>query len=283
MDGRLQVDPQIRRDIETARAEKAQLQANTTHSWNVYRRLECLGLVQQYLQQTKENPGQLMNVDAIIAGYRASQAQAQLDWKSWAVSYWVQGVKDTERHFEWEDCIDRGARANTFQQSMWTEGLKLIARVPGARGNHLPIILGDDAPVDLSGLNPPAGAEPGAFLLSQLTIMVNPEFAYRTGRTTILISSALLGQIEASAGSLAPELGYSVFHCGNGTLRVYRAVALDVNFSKIEPELMEHTWITCRCAVSSDLEQDGLRVLYSTNSLEACRGMIALEVEDGEE
>jgi hypothetical protein len=111
----------------------------------------------------------------------------------------------------------------------------------------------------------------------------DPEFIYENRRTTILLSPAVLGQIETAANSRAPELGYSVFHRGQGVLQVYRAVALEVKFANSDPESMESTWTNCRCAISSDLGQDGVRLLYSINDMSVCRGMIALEVEDDED
>ncbi|OQD85437.1 hypothetical protein PENANT_c010G00575 [Penicillium antarcticum] len=247
-------------------------------------------------RQTNENPGQLANFNATIAGYTASPGEIQLTWKSWAVSYWIQGVKHNERHFDWEDCMEREAQANALDQSMWIGGagragliplrafyaspppavdstldftLNLVFRVPGATGKHVPMKFGSGAPLDLTQVKPPTGTDPGYFFLSQLTGRGTPEFACKPRRTTILLYHAVLGQIETSAGSRAPELGYSVFHCGDGWLKVYRAVALEVIFSNADPEDMEVTWDAFRCAISPDLGQDGLRLLYSTDDMEA--------------
>jgi hypothetical protein len=56
--------------------------------------------------------------------------------------------------------------------------------------------------------------------------------------------------------------------------------ALEVNFANSDPVSMESTWANCRCAIFSDLGQDGIRLLYSIG---VCRDMIALEAEDDED
>jgi hypothetical protein len=159
-----------------------------------------------------------------------------------------------------------------------------VFRVPGAAERHVPITFGTSIPIDPSELTAPAGSNnPGLFFLNQLVGRGEPEFIYENRRTTILLSPAVLGQIETAADSRAPELGYSVFHCGQGVLQVYRAVALEVNFANSDPESTESTWANCRCAISSGLGQDGIRLLYSIGDMSVCRDMIALEVEDDED
>ncbi|KAJ6060548.1 hypothetical protein N7444_002402 [Penicillium canescens] len=145
-------------------------------------------------------------------------------------------------------------------------------------------MFGTSIPIVPSELTAPAGSNnPGLFFLNQLLGRGEPEFIYENRRTTILLSPALLGQIETAADSRAPELGYSVFHCGQGVLQVYRAVALEVDFANSDPESMRATWTNCRCAISSDLGQDGVRLLYSIGDMSLCRDMIALEAEDNED
>ncbi|KAJ6063908.1 hypothetical protein N7499_012588 [Penicillium canescens] len=199
-------------------------------AWNVFRRLECLKAVERYLEQTHENPGQLLNVKAIMAGYMAPQGQ------------------DDEKHFQWDDCIEREGKANALEQSMWIEGADRAGPIP---------------------------------LRSSYT---SPPPAVGSTLTLAVCSGTLSGwQIETAADSRAPELGYSVFHCGQGVLQVYRAVALEVDFANSDPESMRATWTNCRCAISSDLGQDGVRLLYSIGDMSLCRDMIALEAEDNED
>jgi hypothetical protein len=92
----------------------------------------------------------------------------------------------------------------------------------------------------------------------------------------------MLAQSEAAAGSLAPELGYSVFHCGNEVLEVYRAVVLEVGLADIEPQSTDIYWIKSRCAVSTRLGADPIRLLYNRNDISMWGDMIALEVEEDE-
>jgi hypothetical protein len=135
MNRRPRVSPETAQAVQAARAEKGQLQSSSPYSWNVFRRLECLKVVERYLEQTHENPGQLLNVKAIMAGYMAPQGQGKLTWKSWAVSYWIRGAKGDEKHFHWDDCIEREGKANALEQSMWIEGVRLhtLQKLPAHR------------------------------------------------------------------------------------------------------------------------------------------------------
>jgi hypothetical protein len=126
MNRRPRVSPETAQAVQAARAEKAQLQLSSPYSWNEFRRLECLEVVERYLEQTHENPGQLLNVKAVMAGYMAPKGRGKLTWKSWAVSYWIGGAKADERHFQWDDCIEHEGKANVLAQSMWIEGVRLL-------------------------------------------------------------------------------------------------------------------------------------------------------------
>jgi hypothetical protein len=127
MDKRHNITPQITDVVNAARAKKDEIAKTTPYGWNEYRRLHCLSLVSKYLGDGKQNPGQLLNVHAVIAAYKAAKGQADIKWKHWSVSYWAQGNQIKEDVFRWDDCLGRLSKANALQQSLWIES---VCRLP---------------------------------------------------------------------------------------------------------------------------------------------------------
>lgn len=98
-----------------------------------------------------------------------------------------------------------------------------------------------------------------------------PRFLLSENDTTLLVSPDVMKEIEKLAKADI-SCGYSVFHCGEGILRAYRAVILEVCLAK--------PWNTTRCAVCPDLSGNEVRMSYIMNNQSARDELIAWELED---
>ncbi|KAJ6013967.1 hypothetical protein N7540_008558 [Penicillium herquei] len=105
--------------------------------WAVVKRLECLTLLQECLEGTKEGMAgedkysfeQLVNVKALIKAYKSKA----LALTPGLVTYWWKGVQHSQpRPLKWEEFFALW-RESGSGKSFWVEGVDLTLRIPGSR------------------------------------------------------------------------------------------------------------------------------------------------------
>lgn len=116
-------------------------------------------------------------------------------------------------------------------------------------------------------------------LLSSPIGVPMPRFLLSENDTTLLVSPDVMNEIE-KLSKAEFSCGYSVFHCGEGVLRAYRAVVLEVCLAKPDVVPTDWAWNTTRCAVCPDLGANEVRMSYIMNNQSARDELIAWELED---
>lgn len=75
--------------------------------WDVIRRLKCLSVIEEELEGSNANPGQLANIKALIAAYQRTGTNG-LKWGEGPITYWVRGSATTDMagtHFSWAELL----------------------------------------------------------------------------------------------------------------------------------------------------------------------------------
>lgn len=99
-------------------------------------------------------------------------------------------------------------------------------------------------------------------LLAGRTTIPMPRFIGGSIQTTVVISPDIMEQMERMADSATMDIGYSAFHCGNGVLKAFRTVILEVAMANREVKPADWNWATTRCAVCPELGANEIRVSY---------------------
>ncbi|KAJ5556494.1 hypothetical protein N7494_000409 [Penicillium frequentans] len=277
--------------IDKAYHDKAQILAASPykdHGWNVVRRLKCLSVIEEELES--RNDPQLGNVKAIISAYKRDGVD-RLRWEPGPVSYWVQGrpVGDVPRYFNWDECLELQQQAVGYG-GLWIEGTDFAGPIPLRTFSANPPF-----PGQFSLAFKPPGIPKDQFygldfgtefqadhikaLLSSPIGVPMPRFLLSENDTTLLVSPDVMKEI----GRLSKadySCGYSVFHCGEGLLKAYRAAVLEVCLAKPDVVFKDWAWNTTRCAVCPDLSGNEVRISYIMNNQSARDELIAWELED---
>ncbi|KAJ5559932.1 hypothetical protein N7513_002331 [Penicillium frequentans] len=256
--------------VTQAYHDKAQILAASPykdHGWNVVRRLKCLSVIEEELES--QNDPQLSNVKPIISAYKRD-GDDRLRWAPGPVSYWVQGrpVGDVPRYFDWDECLELQQQAVGYG-GLWIEGFSLAFKPPSIpKDQFYGLDFGTEFRADdiKALLSSPIGVPMPRFLLSE-------------NDTTLLVSPGVMKEIE-KLSKADFSCGYSVFHCGEGVLKAYRAVVLEVCLAKPDVVSKDWAWNTTRCAVCPDLSGNEVRISYIMNNQSARDELIAWELED---
>ncbi|KAJ6103945.1 hypothetical protein N7486_004167 [Penicillium sp. IBT 16267x] len=279
--------PQVAKAIQ----DKARILAASPYKhlgWDVVRRLACLRVIQEELQF--QNDPQLSNVEAIISAYKRD-GKDRLLWVPGPVSYWVQGapVGDVPRFFNWNECLQLQQQA-VGHGGLWIEGTDSAGPIPLRNFLADPPFAGQFS----LAFKPPGipkdqfygldfGNQIEADEIRKLNIssigFPMPRFLQRGYDTTVLVSPGVMRQIE-TLSKADISLGYSVFHCGNGVLRAYRAVVLEVALANPGVPSTNWSWFTTRCAICPGLGSNEIRISYFMNNASARGELIAWELED---
>ncbi|KAJ5889900.1 hypothetical protein N7504_010710 [Penicillium tannophilum] len=284
-------EPSYAPQVAQAYHDKAQILAASPykdHGWNVVRRLKCLSVIEEELE-SRDDP-QLSNVQAIISAYKRD-GDERLRWTSGPVSYWVQGnpVGDVPRYFNWDECLELQQQA-VEHGGLWIEGTDFAGPIPLRTFSANPPF-----PGQFSLAFKPPGIRNDRFygldfgtelraddikaLLSSPVGVPMPRFLLSENDTTLLVSPDVMQEIE-NLSKADFSCGYSVIHCGEGVLKAYRAVVLEVCLAKPDVAPTDWAWNTTRCAVCQDLGANEVRMSYIMNNQSARDELVAWELED---
>ncbi|KAJ5938790.1 hypothetical protein N7466_001924 [Penicillium verhagenii] len=275
--------------IVKAHEEKARILDNSPYKqrgWNVVRRLECLRVIQEELESLNE-PDQLATVKAITEAYENGDQK----WPDGPVSYWSRGALASNlTYFDWDECMK--LQKNTKGHGgIWIEGVDGAGPIAFRRFSANFAFPGQ-LPLAFKPLDAPRDQFYGQHYGSQMTeddfrkILEStmgfpmPQFLVRGCDTTMILSSGVMAQIEQLGDAADMSIGYSAFHCGNGVLRAYPAVALEVAVAQPNDPPSEWNWVTTRCAVVPGLGDTEIRLSFCVDDETMMEEFVAWELND---
>ncbi|KAJ5915086.1 hypothetical protein N7454_011198 [Penicillium verhagenii] len=236
--------------------------------WNVVRRLECLRVIQEELESLNDTD-QLATVKAITEAYKNGDQK----WPDGPVSYWNRGALASNlTYFDWERCMELQEKTKGHG-GIWIEGVdgagpvafrQFSANFPFP-GQITLAFKPLETPQDqfyAQHFGAPMSERDFRNILKSPTSIPMPRFLLRGSDTTVILSSGVMAQIEQLGDAADMSIGYSAFHCGNGVIRAYRTVALDIAFAIPSDPPAEWNWVTTRCAVVPGLGDTDIRLSF---------------------